>query len=162
MDNTQRDSLWREVCEQNSRLQELIDQGRRLQRRRLNGIIRHLRFVRYFAHSALSFSATSVAAPTIASNIRACAYSTRIAERQDQAMGGDPARQTARSDRRDLRGMEQWGGNAPDVVQVTTPANTLISRITDRMPAILPRNMGHMVGRNGRVACGSEGAPSDI
>lgn len=37
---------------------------------------------------------------------------------------------------------ERWQ-NGPDAletfVQVTTPANTLISRITDRMPAILPR-----------------------
>jgi putative SOS response-associated peptidase YedK len=37
---------------------------------------------------------------------------------------------------------EEWQ-NGPETlntfVQVTTPANTLISRITDRMPAILPR-----------------------
>src|SRR5262245_11195928 len=37
---------------------------------------------------------------------------------------------------------EEWT-NGPEMfntfVQVTTPANTLISRITDRMPAILPR-----------------------
>lgn len=39
---------------------------------------------------------------------------------------------------------EEWR-NGPEVlqtfVQVTTPANVLISRITDRMPAILPRDV---------------------
>ena len=38
---------------------------------------------------------------------------------------------------------EEWHNGAETLqtfVQVTTPANALISRITDRMPAILPRD----------------------
>jgi putative SOS response-associated peptidase YedK len=39
---------------------------------------------------------------------------------------------------------ERWQNGAETLdtfVQVTTPANSLISRITDRMPAVLPREM---------------------
>ena len=56
---------------------------------------------------------------------------------------------------------EEWRNGAETLqtfVQVTTPANTLISRITDRMPAILPRETwATWLGETDALAGGREG-----
>lgn len=61
---------------------------------------------------------------------------------------------------------ETWSNGAETLdtfIQVTTPANALISKITDRMPAILePDDWAIWLGENGRTAGRGEGGASDV